>query len=410
MATVTGMTAEAMSAIRDGAIVGADFDSANHLILTKYDGTQIDAGVIGTATTTLQGVVELATSAETQTGTDATRAVTPAGLASIPGYKVQIVSGIAESATPAVWPYGVSLQSVASADAWSLNSSSGTVITESVVTDRTVQTFYASSGGTTTVKAWTRSYHSTTGGGGWTAWAQLMLMPSLDPTAFTQATTRGNYPLGQSRLYYTAGSAGSWDFSALAPGEVITYIENDNTFGRQEFVQHAGGSTNPVKWFRTANAAGGWTAWQKVLVDPGAWISYTPTWTTDSGVHLPALGNATVNCKYQKIGRTVNVKFSISFGSSTNFGSGATSSDNWVFSLPVTAADSTTDTLGWMDGYQSSTVNGLFRAKMSGTGAFKMNISAGSTSGIGSDVDSTQPFTWASGNTLRGFLTYESAA
>lgn len=38
MATVNGMTAEAMEAIRDGVVVG------DNLILTKYDGSIINAG------------------------------------------------------------------------------------------------------------------------------------------------------------------------------------------------------------------------------------------------------------------------------------------------------------------------------------------------------------------------------
>lgn len=47
MATVNGLTAEAMQAIRNGVIVGANI-VAGHLILVKYDATTIDAGpVIG---------------------------------------------------------------------------------------------------------------------------------------------------------------------------------------------------------------------------------------------------------------------------------------------------------------------------------------------------------------------------
>lgn len=44
MATVNGMTAEAMQAIRDGAIVDANI-VGNNLILTLFDGSTIDAGV-----------------------------------------------------------------------------------------------------------------------------------------------------------------------------------------------------------------------------------------------------------------------------------------------------------------------------------------------------------------------------
>lgn len=43
MATVTGLTKEAMEAIRDGVIVDAEV-VGNNLILTKFDATTIDAG------------------------------------------------------------------------------------------------------------------------------------------------------------------------------------------------------------------------------------------------------------------------------------------------------------------------------------------------------------------------------
>lgn len=46
MATVTGLTAEAMAAIRNGAIVDATVDGAGHLILTHFDGSEQDVGSV----------------------------------------------------------------------------------------------------------------------------------------------------------------------------------------------------------------------------------------------------------------------------------------------------------------------------------------------------------------------------
>lgn len=93
MATVTGMTAAAMEAIRDGTVVSAAFDSANHLILTKYDGSQVDAGVVADSSVTVKGLVELATTAETTTGTDTVRAVTPSGLAAVKALLLSLTGG-----------------------------------------------------------------------------------------------------------------------------------------------------------------------------------------------------------------------------------------------------------------------------------------------------------------------------
>lgn len=87
MATVTVYTAERMQEIEDTSVVNGDIDGSGHLILYQNDGTPIDAGSIrgsfDAATETVAGIVELATIAETETGTDTTRAVTPAGVAAV---------------------------------------------------------------------------------------------------------------------------------------------------------------------------------------------------------------------------------------------------------------------------------------------------------------------------------------
>lgn len=93
MATVTGMTAAAMLAIRDNTIVSAAFDSSNHLILTKYDASTVDAGFVQDSTLTAKGLVELATTAETTTGTDTARAVTPSGLAAVKALLLPLAGG-----------------------------------------------------------------------------------------------------------------------------------------------------------------------------------------------------------------------------------------------------------------------------------------------------------------------------
>jgi len=417
MATVTGMTAAAMIAIRDGTVSGAHFDSANHLILTKYDGTTVDAGTLAAATTTLAGPVELATNAETQSGSATNLAVTPAGLASLPGYRAQILAqnSIAESATPAAWPYAVSMMSLSTGSGWSLNNGFGMVVTNSIVTDRTMQTFYAANGGTVPAAAWVRSYHSSTGGGGWTAWVQINEPVTLAPASFIQTTALSSYPLGPSRLYYTAGSASAWDFASLAPGEIITFKDGTD-FGRQTFTQHVGGSATPVQWFRTATSAGGWTAWQKLFQDPGAWTQWTPTWSSQGSVQ-PSLGNAVLNCRSFKIGRKVDIIFEVTFGSTTNFGSSPTTSDNWQFSLPYAAAR-TTDTLGFVElSNNSNSLMSIARARLYSTTGFRLGIATGRVDGViattpngpSGDVDSLSPWTWVTSASLKGIFSYESA-
>jgi len=85
VATVTGYTAAKMQEIVDGTVESGYINGSGHLILVLHDATEIDAGsalpALPTASDTVAGIVELATNAETITGTDATRAVTPASLA-----------------------------------------------------------------------------------------------------------------------------------------------------------------------------------------------------------------------------------------------------------------------------------------------------------------------------------------
>jgi microcystin-dependent protein len=84
MATVQSMNLARLLALEADTVIGGHMDGSGHLILEQHDGSTIDAGsalpALPTASDTVSGIVELATDAETITGTDATRAVTPHGL------------------------------------------------------------------------------------------------------------------------------------------------------------------------------------------------------------------------------------------------------------------------------------------------------------------------------------------
>lgn len=94
MASVIVATAEKVQQVENDSIVGATINESGQLVLENGAGDDIMVGAVaGTtpdATTTSKGIVELATSAETATGTDINRAVTPAGLATV---VAAIVSG-----------------------------------------------------------------------------------------------------------------------------------------------------------------------------------------------------------------------------------------------------------------------------------------------------------------------------
>ncbi|AVD99443.1 hypothetical protein SEA_BING_21 [Streptomyces phage Bing] len=452
MATVTVVNAERTLEIEATSIVSGLVNEAGHLILTRHDGTDLDMGAVsgmqldgGTsyskvdaftyvgdtdpgavpdgsvwldttdvagpfASDTQKGLVELATNAETISGTDNTRAVTPASLAAVPGNKVQILAAnaLTETATPTAYPLGISQMTLTTGSGWSINTGFGSVITYRTETDRTVQHMFSNPGGSGTPRMWQRHYHTSSNGGGWTAWSQAQLQFTLTPGTLIQTTAPSSYPTGWSRMYFSTANGTGWDFAGTA-GELLTYVDGTD-FARQTWTSHASGSTFiPETWTRTYKQSAGWSAWRKAMYDHGAWISYTPTWTSQ-GSAQPSFGNASLRCKYSKVGRTVTVFFWINFGSTTNFGASPTASDNWIFSLPVPAANDTDDGLGTLEMYKGATDYGLARVKMYTTTAFKLGIGPGSTAAIGGDVDSISPFVWASGNYLRGTFTYESAA
>ena len=107
MATVQSMNLARLLALEADTVIGGHIDGSGNLILEQHDGSTINAGssipVVPDASETVKGKVELATTAEATTGTDTTRAVTPAGLAAAVGSLVpdasETVKGKVELAT-----------------------------------------------------------------------------------------------------------------------------------------------------------------------------------------------------------------------------------------------------------------------------------------------------------------------
>jgi hypothetical protein len=74
------------------------------------------------------------------------------------------------------------------------------------------------------------------------------------------------------------------------------------------------------------------TAWD------GGWTAYTPVWTANNGT--PVLGNGTLTGRYRRIGRHVELRIFLSWGSTTNGATGF-----YTFSLPFPAAASGVETI-----------------------------------------------------------------
>ncbi|AXI78062.1 hypothetical protein [Peterkaempfera bronchialis] len=151
-----------------------------------------------------------------------------------------------------------------------------------------------------------------------------------------------------------------------------------------------------------------WTAYPAV---PG-WQNWTPTWTTVTGNAKPSFGNATLNCRYIQMGPTVHLIFNIAFGTTTNFGAGATGADNWAFALPV-AATSALQCIGFAELTYSGGGRVVGRLHCSSKDAFGIEVSTGRPDAVAVTnnglIDAITPWTWANTHAIRGTATYEVA-
>jgi len=135
-----------------------------------------------------------------------------------------------------------------------------------------------------------------------------------------------------------------------------------------------------------------------------AWTSYTPVWGA-SGT-APAIGNGTIVGSYLQIGKRVDYKILVTFGSTTTFGTG-----NYTFSLPVATISGLPAwfPMGTWMGTASGTVLGGLASWQSTTTISGLNHSVGTSGAQSSQVGTTMPVTWANTNTIYFAGSYESA-
>lgn len=135
------------------------------------------------------------------------------------------------------------------------------------------------------------------------------------------------------------------------------------------------------------------------ILTSGTWTPYTPTWT---GV---TVGNATQATSYFVAGKLVIMRLRFIFGSTSSF------TGNPLFSLPVTANANTYGggmVATYRDVSAGADYDGFIRLAGTANGWPELKNSAGANDGR-TLLTSTTPFTWATGDILDGYLTYESA-
>lgn len=219
--------------------------------------------------------------------------------------------------------------------------------------------------------------------------------PAASPVAPTPAGTQIYMPIATITVLSVAnGGTASVSTavrpSTVAPGGILpTSTAPSSPYAGQAYYS----GTDLLLW----NGA----SWDTYVKTPGAWTSYTPTWTATSS--NPSLGNGTLLGRYNKVGREVAVHINLVPGSTTTYGSG-----NYNWALPFPAA--------------SSGCSYILNAHLLGTDrwAGQMVISPGASttsaffnlSTTNARIDfmtPTRPETFANGSQLRITGVYESA-
>ena len=131
----------------------------------------------------------------------------------------------------------------------------------------------------------------------------------------------------------------------------------------------------------------------------GAWTSYTPTFTNLT------VGNGTINAAYNQIGKTVNVRISFTWGSTTSANSSTT-----IVSLPVTAKNVGTSYGAGTAYMENSGIAGYITGVVMNTASNTFVSTVIGTNGlVSTNVTGQQPFTWGVGDFFQTIFTYEAA-
>lgn len=331
MATVTGLTAERMRQIEAGSIVDGKIDASGHLILTRYDETEIDAG---------DAVVAVPADAVVQhldpTGyTNATPATSyPKGVSLLYLTDVQVASGgwgftgsggvvhtIHEGPTgnvvqtwqrigdstviPEIWirgGNGVGWQpwkKVATTEyvdaklavvngklpgdsittypsGLSMSTMAGsTGPTWASIPPTQLGTIITANGGTSrsfqlmqVEDGYLHFRRYREDVGGWRPWQKVLTEQRLAAVDYNQAKIFTGYPWGLSYLYLSATESTAGTWSFSGKFGLVTTFRYSDDFAVQTWQKHQGGSGGQTElWQRTANTASGWSPWRVIASD-----------------------------------------------------------------------------------------------------------------------------------------------
>jgi hypothetical protein len=153
-------------------------------------------------------------------------------------------------------------------------------------------------------------------------------------------------------------------------------------------------------WERRKNA-GTWTTWAEVTVTP--WTQYTPTFSVPGGG--AAIGNGTIYGSWRRVGTSITARFAIIFGTTSTYGAAS----QFEVSLPFVSVGGPPPPqaigVAWL--YDTSALLTSVATVMLAPNVSVVQFRPHGQTNI---AHSTVPWTWASGDQIRGSIEYEVAA
>ncbi len=139
----------------------------------------------------------------------------------------------------------------------------------------------------------------------------------------------------------------------------------------------------------------GWEAGDYLV---GPWISYTPSWTSITGVNPGGIGNGTLTGRYRRLGPgTVHAEVFLQGGTTTNWGSGI-----YALGLPLTATGaSVNSSVGSAHALDSGVLEYAGACKVYTTSTVRIFFNTASWG-------ATTPFTMGNNDNIRFSLLYEA--
>lgn len=185
--------------------------------------------------------------------------------------------------------------------------------------------------------------------------------------------------------------------SSLALGDiggVISASPHDSNYSAIQVAVNAlisalgGGSTNQFLQATDSDTV----AWA------GAYTAYVPVWAS-TGTAV-ALGNGTITGSYIQLGKLVHGRVTLTFGSTTTFGTGT-----YTLTLPVAATGATLTPVGTVAALDTGVATYIGSAQWTSGSTVQITNLAVPIAGYTSAV----PFTFASGDVIIMNFTYQAS-